>query len=343
MNKPAIFGDSVRAFMEDPEIGFVLVAVMGGGAPQQMLKWKGVQPMLQHGPKPGALCYMGDDYPLSETFVKEVRASGVPFFRSPERALRALARIAAWSAGLDNAGLEAQSPQGAESLAPRLTFSSTGALPEYIGKDFLKRCGVRVPEGFLARSTSEARTIAGDIGYPVALKAQAGALAHKSDAGGVALGIADEDDLDIQGMLILSAVQVAAPGIALDGLLVEKMAPRGGLEMIVGARRDPQWGAVLLIGLGGIWTEALKDVRLIPAGASAAEIEREAYKLKGAAMLRGMRGAAPRDVAAFANIAARIGAMMTANPEITDIDVNPVNVYAQGDGAMALDALIVTA
>ncbi len=338
MTKPALLGDSVQAFMDDPGIGFVLVAAMGGGFAQQMSKWNAVKPMLTGGAKPAALCFLGDDYPLNNAVVHDVRAAGVPFFRSPERALRAVGRVAAWSARLQRNNADDAPP-----TAPRLAFDRTGCLAEYLGKDILKRCGVPTPEGFLARGTDEARSIAADIGYPIVLKAQAGALAHKSDAGGVAVGIADQDDLDIASFRMIAAVQEAAPGLQLDGLLVEKMAPGGGLEMIVGARRDPQWGAMLLVGLGGVWTEALKDVRLLPAGSSAAQIAVELGELKGAALLRGMRGSPPRDIAAFADIAARIGAMMLANPEITDIDVNPVNVYAEGLGALALDALIVLA
>jgi acyl-CoA synthetase (NDP forming) len=119
------------------------------------------------------------------------------------------------------------------------------------------------------------------------------------------------------------------------------MAPRGGLEMIVGSRRDPLWGPVIVVGLGGVWTEALNDARLLPAQASKSEIVAALGRLKGAALLGGLRGSAPRDIDAIAQVAAAIGALMQADERIIEIDVNPVNVYAQGEGALALDALIV--
>ena len=339
MTKPSLFGDSARAIMDDPTIGFVLVAAMGGGFPQQMSKWKAVQPVIETGAKPAALCYLGDEYPLNDAFLKEVRTSGVPFFRSPERALRAVARLAAWGDTLVTLDVA----HAAAADAPRINIKKHGAIAEYRGKEILARCGVPVPRGRLATSLPEARLIAKEIGYPVVMKAQADALAHKSDVGGVIINIADEAALDAAEARMVASVKAGAPMIALDGMLIETMAPKGGLEMIVGARRDPHWGPVLLVGLGGVWTEALKDVRVLPAGASRDDILRELQKLKGAALLRGMRGAPARDVKAFADIAEKVGALMRANPEIADIDVNPVNVYADGEGALALDALIVMA
>ncbi len=339
MTNPSLFGDSLRAVMDDPAIGFTLVSAMGGGPAQQMSKWKALAPALEACEKPAALCYLGDDYPLDAAFLKEARASGVPFFRSPERALRAVGRIAAWSKASAAPRAAAQEPVS----VPRVEFRKSGAIAEWRGKEILARCGIAVPRGRLVTNAVEARIVAGEISYPVALKAQADTLAHKSDAGGVVLGIANEEDLDFAGLRIAASVSAAAPDITLDGMLVESMAPEGGLEMIVGARRDPQWGPVLLIGLGGIWAEALRDVRLLPADASPAEILRGLGLLKGAPLLRGMRGAKPRDAEALAQLAVKIGALMIANPEIIEIDVNPVHVYAQGEGALALDAVIVTA
>ncbi|HMK78489.1 MAG TPA: acetate--CoA ligase family protein, partial [Xanthobacteraceae bacterium] len=170
------------------------------------------------------------------------------------------------------------------------------------------------------------------------LKAQAAALAHKSDAGGVALSVAGPDELQAAWRRILARIAAAQPTLALDGMLVEAMAPPG-VEMIIGARRDPAWGPVVLVGLGGIWTEALDDVRVMPADLACGEISAEIAALKGARLLRGLRGAAPVDMAAVADVAARIGALMRARPEIREIDINPLMAYP--DRVLALDALIV--
>jgi len=118
------------------------------------------------------------------------------------------------------------------------------------------------------------------------------------------------------------------------------MAPRG-LEMIVGARRDRDWGPVTLVGLGGIWTEALHDVRILPVGLGVEEITEEIGRLRAAPILRGIRGEPARDVTALATIVQRLGALLAARPDIQEVDLNPVTVYAAGQGALALDALIV--
>jgi len=136
-------------------------------------------------------------------------------------------------------------------------------------------------------------------------------------------------------------LQAAMAGIALDGILVERMV-KGGLEMIVGARRDPDWGPVVMVGLGGIFVETLKDVRLMPAWLPKERIVEQCYRLKGAAVLRGVRGRPAVDVEALADVVLRVAAAMMAQSEITEIDINPLTVLPSGQGAIALDALIVT-
>jgi acyl-CoA synthetase (NDP forming) len=125
-------------------------------------------------------------------------------------------------------------------------------------------------------------------------------------------------------------------------MLVEIMAAPG-LEMIVGARRDPNWGPVVLVGLGGVWTEALGDVRLLPPNLSLNMILAEIAKLKGAALLRGTRGFPALDCAAVANTVALVGQLMLARPELAEIDINPLIVYPKDRGVIAVDALLVAA
>jgi hypothetical protein len=136
-------------------------------------------------------------------------------------------------------------------------------------------------------------------------------------------------------------VKAAQPALVLDGILVETMAPRGGIELIAGARRDPAWGEVLMVGLGGIWAEALGDVRLLPADADAARIAAELDRLKGARLLHGYRGDPPCDLPALIDALMRVGALMRAMPALSEIDVNPLVVYPSGQGVLALDALLV--
>jgi acyl-CoA synthetase (NDP forming) len=187
----------------------------------------------------------------------------------------------------------------------------------------------------------QALEIANRIGFPVVLKAQAGALAHKTEAGGVILNLGDSDGVRVAWKDLHDNVQRAKPGLQLDGVLVETMSPRG-LELVVGARRDPQWGTVVLVGLGGVLVEALQDVRLLAPDATESEILGELDKLKTAKLLHGFRNIPPVDREAVARAAMAIGRLMLTHPEIVEIDVNPLIVYGKGQGAVALDALIVT-
>ena len=216
-----------------------------------------------------------------------------------------------------------------------------GPQPEWLGKKVLAAAGIAIPQGDLARSVDEAAKIAGRIGYPVVLKAQAATLMHKTEAGGVLLNIADEAALRRAWQTMTDNIARAAPGLKLDGILVERMSPRG-LELVVGAKRDPQWGPVVLVGLGGIWIEALGDVRLLPPDLADSAIVDELGKLQGAKLLGGFRGAPAVDIEGVARTAALIGRLMRTQPEIMEIDINPLVAHAKGEGVTALDALIVT-
>jgi acyl-CoA synthetase (NDP forming) len=216
-----------------------------------------------------------------------------------------------------------------------------GAQPEWLGKKVLAAAGIRVPKGDLARTPDEAAAIAEKIGYPVALKAQAAALSHKTEAGGVALNLREESALRAAWDAMMRSVKRAAPDVSLDGALVETMSPKG-IEMMVGAKRDPAWGTVLLVGLGGIWVEALGDVQLLPGSAGEAQIVEALSRLRAKKLLAGVRGAPPCDIEAVVKTVLAIGRLMQTVPAITEIDVNPLMVHAKGQGATALDALIVT-
>ena len=184
------------------------------------------------------------------------------------------------------------------------------------------------------------RRLAKQIGYPVVLKAQAASLPHKTEAGGVALNLINEAAVRAAWDTTMRNVKRAAPNTKLDGALIEKMSPRG-IELMVGAKRDPGWGIVLLLGLGGIWVEALGDVQVLPATADKEQIIEALGKLRAAKLLIGMRGAPPADLTAVAELVLAIGGLMQSVPEITEIDINPLMVHAGGDGATALDVLIV--
>ncbi|MDX3905213.1 MAG: acetate--CoA ligase family protein [Pigmentiphaga sp.] len=336
MQKPEIFGQSARAILDDPDVGSLVMPLMGGSPAQQLAKAESLLPVMQTSSKPVCFVMMGDSGPLGEEFLARVKESGMPFLRSPDRALRAMAHVHRYgrlraAAGDRSAGRGARIPE----LRP-------GPLAEYKGKQWLRDLGIGTPSGGLARTREEALEIAGRIGYPVVLKAQADALMHKSDAGGVAIGLADAQALEAAWQRIEAAIGRYRPGLVLDGMLVEAMSAPG-LELVIGCRRDPNWGVVALVGLGGIWIEALQDVRLLAPDLTEAQIVRELGKLKGARLLSGLRGRPAVDVAAVAAAVRKLADLVLANPEIVEVDVNPLIALPAGEGIVALDALFVMA
>jgi acetate---CoA ligase (ADP-forming) len=331
---PRIFGDTAQVVLDDAGVGGVLLAFIPGAPEFQMVRCRSLLPAIEHSVKPVAFSMFGDETRLVDEFPRTLRERNLPLFRSPDRALRAMARVNAYGRARARG---ASAPAG---LAQPIRIAEHGPVAEYRAKDYLRTLGIAVPKGGLAKSVDEACIVAKSVGYPVVLKAQSAALLHKSDAGGVIVGIADEAALRTQWSVLQTNIARAKPGLVLGGVLVEGMA-KPGLEMIVGARRDPEWGPVLVVGLGGIWTEALKDVVLLSPNVSEDEIVEALGTLKGAALLDGLRGASPSDKRAIAQIAGMLGALMRATPELLDVEINPLVAYQ--DGVLALDALMITA
>jgi acetate---CoA ligase (ADP-forming) len=330
---PPMLPAVVKTLIDDPNVGMLFVSFPINTA----IPVRAFNEGMAHSDKPKVMVALGDTWKLGPDVDEAVKESSAVYSRSSDRMLRAIAHYTRYGRLL--ARTRASAATAPPAGLPKL---GSGAQPEWLGKKLLAAAGIFVPAGKLARTPDEAAAIAGEIGYPVALKAQAAALSHKTEAGGVTLNLADEPSLRTAWDAMLRNVKRAAPEVGLDGILVEKMSPRG-VELMVGAKRDPGWGTVLLLGLGGIWVEALGDVQELPGSAGEAEIREALRKLRSAKLLAGVRGAPPADIEAVVQVVLAIGRLMASVPELTEIDVNPLMVHAKGDGATALDALVVTA
>lgn len=329
--KADIFGLSTAAMLADPAVGGVLLPMAGGGPSQQRSKGEAIIPQALASQKPVVVAITGDTSPLDPDFVAAMRDSETPLFRSPERAMRAFGAARRYAHAL--ASIDDRSP-----AATGLTgWANAGVKTEFVGKQFLREIGVRVPEGGLATTVDEAVAIASSIGFPVVIKAQATAFSHKSDIGGVILNLRDETALREGWARLMANLN----GAAIDGVLVEQMSAPG-LELVVGARHHPEWGASVMVGLGGVLIEALDAAELLPADISHARAVDRIRNLRGAKLLGEFRGRPARDVEAVADVVVRVGAAMRAGLHIEEIDINPLMVMAAGEGAVALDALIVT-
>ena len=340
IRQPGLIGELLLAMLDDERVGNIVLAIPVGPVMAQRDKADHIVPAIAKANKPAVLVLTGDSSPVEPFFMDAIAASGVPLFRSADRALRALRRVAQYGEALQRAA-RAQTVANQPIPLPG-AVPPNGIFAEYQGKAWLAKAGLAVPQGALAQTADEAVGVANRIGFPVVLKAQASELPHKSDVGGVLVGLADEATLRAGWDQLFASVKHHRPELVLDGALVEAMGPRG-LELVVGAKRDADWGPVVLVGLGGIWIEALKDVRLIPADMAEEDIVVELSRLKAAVVLQGIRGASAVDVPAIARVVAQVGAQMRANSAITEIDINPLVAYPLGSAVpvLALDALVV--
>jgi acyl-CoA synthetase (NDP forming) len=215
---------------------------------------------------------------------------------------------------------------------------SQNLLTEVESKELLKKAGIPVVEAKLARSKKEAISISKEMGFPVVLKISSPDVVHKSDSGGVKLGLANATEVGKAYNEIISSVKQAYPKAQIEGVSVQPMAPPG-VEVIVGMSKDPQFGPVLMFGLGGILVEVLKDVsfRIVPVTArDAREMIRE---IKGYPVLEGYRGQKPASIPALEKLIVKVSQFVEKNPQIKELDLNPI--FAYPDKAVAIDARII--
>jgi len=219
------------------------------------------------------------------------------------------------------------------------TATNTGrTLTEVEAKQLLARAGLPVVETRLAKTKKEAIEAAKKLGYPVVLKIVSPQITHKSDVGGVKLGLASDQAVGEAFDAIVEAARRAVPNATIAGVSVQRMA-EPGIEVIVGVSTDAQFGPVLMFGMGGVLVEVLKDVafRVIPiTPRDARQMVRE---IQGYPLLEGYRGQEPADVEALEKLLLRLSQFVEQHPEIQEIDLNPVFAYPKG--AVAVDARIV--
>ncbi len=225
-----------------------------------------------------------------------------------------------------------------EAIIDRARSEGRSLLSEIEAKELLKEAGISVVDTRLATSREEAVSMSQQAGFPVVLKVASPDVVHKSDAGGVKLGLETAEQVGQAYDDILKGVKQQNAEARVDGVSVQKMA-RPGVEVIIGMSKDAQFGPVLMFGLGGILVEILKDVsfRIVPlAPRDAREMVRE---IKGYPLLEGYRGQEPVDVTNLEQLILKVSSFIEQHPEIKELDLNPV--FAYSDGAVAVDARVI--
>jgi acetyltransferase len=222
-----------------------------------------------------------------------------------------------------------------------LAIQQKGNLPLHKGLELLSHYGVTPVRGSLAANQEEAAEKADALGYPVVLKVAAPELPHKTDLGLVKMGLGSRSQVQSAFSQLQEKLEAHKEKVSTRAILVQEMV-KGGVEVILGVKRDPQFGPVLLLGLGGIFTEIMQDFSLRVCPVSGNDIEEMLRELKGWRLLEGFRGAATSDIGALNGAIVSVARMaMALREHLVELDINPLFVLPEGQGVRAADALVV--
>ncbi len=293
--------------------------------------------------KPLLACFMGEARMAAA--IDYLMAQGIPNYPFPKRAalvFRAMADYQAVQArplprfvtfDVDKAAARAVLDE--VRAASRMTIGDAEA------RQILEAYGLPIPRSEVAETPEQAAAIARQIGYPVVLKIASPDILHKTDVGGVKVGLRQAEDVRDAFELMTYRAQRYLPEARLWGCLVQQMAPSGGLEVLIGMKRDPQFGPLVTFGLGGIYVETLRDVTFCIAPFSPQEAGAMLGEIRAHTLLDGVRGQPPVDKTALIDALLRVGQLAQDFPEIVELDINPLMVYPEGQGVIAIDMRLV--
>jgi acetyltransferase len=314
---------------------FTYITSMGHDVPLEILKKAGK--LSRKYDKPVAFCLIswGD-------VTRHARdGSGFPVFTTPEDALTALKHSLEHHNGQRGKGGPAAAPApGSCADAASIISACRGRGEKMISYDalrVLKSAGIDAVATYLAHDADEVRSVAASIPTPLVMKIASPDVAHKSDAGGVATGITGPQEAVSQALEMGDRVAARVPGARIDGFILQETAPEG-VEVFIGAGRDPSFGPFVTVGLGGVFVEVLRDTATGLAPLDAAGALKLIESLKGAPLLKGARGRPPCDLDALCSAIVKVSNLIACVPEISGIDINPAVAYPRGLGLLAVDA-----
>ena len=333
INEPEGFRSCLDTVLDCPEVDMVAVVLSMITGDSGAVVTRDLIKSARRSGKPLACCWL-INREQGGAYLDELMANGVPLFRSLKRCAWALAQLARWG---ERPELPSRiSGESGEPLLPGMPDELT----EYDAKRLLAMWGVPVSREILTFSLEEAIAAAGEIGYPVALKIVSPDILHKTDVGAVALRLRNGEELRNAYGRLLERSSIAVPEARIRGVLIQEMVS-GGMECMIGVRRDPLFGPLVAVGLGGIYIEILNDVSIRQAPVDRDEAVRMVRELRGFPLLAGARGKKPGDIDALADMVSKISVMACAEDTLGELDVNPVFVLDEGYGAVVVDAVVI--
>lgn len=341
-NDPSLLRQALEITLDDEQIDMLMIvnANMHKELGRQVAQE--IASIAARTQKPIAVSWSARDHLNKEGF-DLLRNSAVPIFKTPGRGVKALYLLSRYSESLrrlQEARTYPSIPLQARQEASR-TLSGLKRVPtEYETRRILSLYGIPVPDEAIVSNAEEAVKAADRIGYPVVLKVMSSELLHKTEAGAVQVGIRNAEELIVHYDRLMNNAVRYKPDMPIDGMLVMPMAS-GGVECIVGVNNDPQFGPIILFGLGGIFTEIMQDVSFELPPLSYEEARRMAERIQGYAVLNGARGRAAADLDKLVDVLVRLAAFADHQRDrVQQVEINPIFVLPQGDGVLLGDALL---
>jgi len=335
---------ALGAALEDPAVGGVLALL----TPQAMTEVEKTSRVLvrlsKAADKPVLASYMGG--PGVEKGMDILATGGVPSYEYPEEAIDAYDAMLRYRDSLARPepvyGSYDVDRDAVRSVIDTANRDGIKELGERDARGVIEAYGFRLPKNVLATTSAEAVKAAREIGYPVVMKIASPDILHKTDVGGVALGLSSDDEVRKAFLRITSSARGMMPEAAVWGCMVQETVG-GGREVILGMSLDPQFGPLVMFGSGGIYVEALGDVTFRVAPVDEASAREMITEIRAYPILRGVRGEPPSDLDAVAESIMRLSQLATDFPEVVELDINPLVVWPEGGGTAAIDARITLA
>jgi acetyltransferase len=334
---------AIQKVAEDPHVDGILVILTPQAMTEVENTAKTICEVTGQIDKPVLACFMGES--TVQKGIDILTRCGVPNYPFPERAALSFKAMSNYR-HIQNRPLSEYRHFEVNNQAVRDVFNKARSddrlsIGDAEAREILQAYGLRTPESIVAATPQEAVEIASRIGYPVVLKIASPDILHKTDIGGVRIGLRNTEELIDAFELMVYRAERYVPEARIWGCQVQEMAPPGGLEILVGMNRDPQFGPLVTFGLGGIYVEVLKDVTFRVAPFTVRDAEVMLREIRTRALLDGVRGQQPVDKDAIVDTLLRINQLVQEFSEITELDINPLIVYSQGQGAIAIDMRLV--
>ncbi len=335
---------ALEVVLDDPNVNSVVVLL----TPQAMTQSKETAEAVvkivgqKKRDKPALACFLGAA--KVDEGVQVLRRGGIPQYDSPESAVatvKAMVDFVRWRTRPKRVvRLFSVNRRKVESIVERHLRRGLLDIGEAEAKEIIEAYGFATPKGSIATTAEQAGNIAQQLGFPVVLKIWSPDILHKSDVGGVKVGLRSEQEVKDAFDLMMYRIPKKRPDAHILGVLVQEMVRGSGKEVIIGMHRDPHFGPLMMFGMGGIMVEVLKDVSFYLAPLTAEEAKQMLLNTKTYHILKGVRGQEGVDIEAIAEGLQRVSQLVTEFPEIKEMDINPFVVGAPGTTPIAVDARI---